>query len=54
MKKYVCDLCGWEYDPQVGYTEEGIDPGTPFEDLPEDFVCPECGAGKEDFSPVDE
>ena len=53
MKKYVCDVCGWVYDPQQGVPEEGIDQGTPFENLPEDFVCPECGAGKEDFSPVE-
>jgi rubredoxin len=51
MKKYVCDVCGWVYDPEQGLPEEGIEPGTPFEDLPDDFVCPECGVGKEDFSP---
>ena len=50
-KKYVCEICGWVYDPAVGLPEEGIAPGTPFEDLPEDFVCPDCGVGKEDFSP---
>ena len=48
--KYVCDVCGWEYDPAVGIPEEGIAPGTPFEELPEDFVCPLCGVGKDDFS----
>ena len=53
MKKYICDICGWEYDPEVGYPEENIPSGTSFEDLPEDFTCPECGAGKEDFSPED-
>ncbi len=53
MKKYVCNVCGWVYDPKVGLPEEGIDPGTSFEDLPEDFVCPECGAGKDEFSPED-
>ena len=47
--KYVCELCGWEYDEEVGSPENGIEPGTSFEDLPEDFVCPLCGAGKEDF-----
>ena len=53
MKKYVCDVCGWEYDPAVGDPENGIEPGTAFEDLPEDWVCPLCGVGKDDFSPVD-
>ena len=53
MKKYVCDTCGWEYDPEVGDPENGIEPGTAFEDLPDDFVCPLCGVGKEDFSPED-
>lgn len=50
MKKYVCDTCGWEYDPEVGYPEGGIEPGTAFEDLPDDFECPLCGVGKSEFS----
>lgn len=49
MKKYVCTLCTWEYDPEVGVPEAGIAPGTAFEDLPEDFVCPVCMAGKDAF-----
>lgn len=49
MKKFVCTVCGWEYDEAEGYAEGGILPGTAFEDLPEDFVCPLCGVGKEDF-----
>ena len=53
MKKYVCDLCGWEYDPEQGLPEENISPGTSFEELPEDFTCPECGAGKESFSIIE-
>jgi rubredoxin len=53
MKKYVCDLCGWVYDPAIGDPENDIAPGTAFEDIPEDWVCPECGAGKEDFSPAE-
>ena len=53
MKKYVCDLCGWEYDPEVGVPEQGIEPGTAFEDLPEDFECPLCVVGKDQFSPED-
>ena len=47
---HECDLCGYEYDPAVGDPENGIPPGTPFEDLPDDWECPICGAGKEDFS----
>lgn len=52
MEKYVCNVCGWEYDPAAGVPGEGIEPGTSFADLPDDFVCPECGAGKDDFSPA--
>ena len=51
--KYVCALCGWEYDEETGSPENGIEPGTAFEDLPEEFVCPLCGAGKEDFEKAD-
>lgn len=51
MKKYVCTLCGYVYDPAEGDSEYGIDPGTAFEDLPEDWVCPICGATKDDFEP---
>ena len=47
---YVCNVCGWVYDETVGDPENGIAAGTKFEDLPEDFVCPLCGVGKEDFS----
>lgn len=50
MKKYTCNVCGWEYDPEVGIPEQGVTPGTPFEELPEDFVCPFCGVGKDDFT----
>ncbi len=50
MDKYVCDLCGWTYDPAVGDPDNGIAPGTAFEDLPDDFVCPICGATKDQFS----
>ena len=49
MKKYECDLCGWVYDPATGDDEYDIAPGIAFEDLPDDFECPLCGAGKEDF-----
>ena len=50
MKKYVCDVCGWEYDEAEGAPEYGIAPGTKFEDLPDDFECPLCGVSKENFS----
>ena len=50
MKKYACDVCGWEYDEAVGDPEHGIAPGTKFEDLPADFECPLCGVGKDQFS----
>jgi rubredoxin len=53
MKKYVCDVCGYIYDPEVGDPDSGIEPGMSFEDLPDDWVCPDCGAGKDDFSPAD-
>ena len=48
--KYVCDACGWEYDEALGDPDNGIAPGTKFEDLPEDFECPVCGVGKDMFS----
>ena len=51
MKKYVCDVCGWVYDPEVGDPDNGIQPGTAFEDLAVDWGCPECGVGTEYFSP---
>ena len=50
MKKYICDVCGWIYDPEVGDPHSGIAPGTRFEDIPDDWECPECGVGKDDFS----
>lgn len=53
MQKYECDLCAWVYDPAKGDPDGGIAPGTPFEDIPDDWVCPLCGASKEDFSPID-
>lgn len=49
MKKYICEPCGYEYDPEIGDPDAGIAPGTAFEDLPEDWVCPICGMGKEVF-----
>ncbi len=52
MKKYVCSVCGWEYDEASGMPDQGIEPGTKFEDLPDDFVCPLCGVGKDMFNEV--
>jgi len=49
MKKYVCTLCGYVYDPEVGDEGGGGAPGAAFEDLPGDWVCPLCGATKEQF-----
>ncbi len=49
MRIYVCELCGYEYDPEQGDVENGIVERTDFEDLPADWVCPLCGASKEDF-----
>lgn len=53
MKKYVCDVCGWEYDPTKGVEEAGIASGTSWENVPVDFVCPLCGVGKDEFSPAE-
>ena len=53
MKKYGSDVCGYVYDPAVGDPDNGIAAGTAFEALPEDWVCPECGAGKSEFSPME-
>jgi rubredoxin len=49
MNKWECTACGYVYDPAVGDPENGVPPGTAFEDLPEDWVCPQCGVGKEFF-----
>lgn len=51
MKKYICELCGYIYDPEVGDPDSGIAPGTPFEEIPDDWACPLCGAEKSDFAP---
>ena len=49
MKKYICKICGWIYDEAQGDPDNGIAPGTKFEDLPADYICPMCGAGKDEF-----
>lgn len=53
MDKYICTVCDWVYDPEIGDPEHGIAPGTKFEDIPDDWVCPLCGVGKEDFEEID-
>ena len=50
MKKYICTVCQWVYDPEIGDPEQGIEPGVAFEDLPEDFECELCGVDKSNFS----
>ncbi len=52
MTKLECSACGYIYDPEKGDPDGGIAPGTPFEDIPADWVCPICGLGKDAFSPI--
>ena len=54
MRKYECKACGWIYDETIGDPDGGILPGTPFEDIPTDWVCPLCGVGKDDFEELEE
>lgn len=49
MDRYKCTVCGYIYDPEVGEPSVGIEPGIPFNDLPADYICPVCGAGKEEY-----
>lgn len=51
MGKYICEVCGYIYDPTKGDPDNGIPAGTKFADLPEDWVCPLCGVGKSEFHP---
>ena len=53
MKKWQCIVCGWIYDEAEGYEDEGIAPGTAWDDVDEDFICPECGVGKADFEMIE-
>jgi rubredoxin len=53
MKKYLCNVCGYIYDPAVGDEDNHVSPGTSFENLPDGWECPLCGAGKDAFSPID-
>jgi len=54
MAKYECTVCGYIYDPGLGDPDGGIKPGTPFEEIPDDWVCPICGASKDQFEKVKE
>jgi len=54
MKKYICTSCDYIYDPEIGDPESGIKAGTAFEDLPDDWECPDCGVKKEDFEPLED
>jgi rubredoxin len=49
MQRWVCTICQYVYDPETGDPDHGIEPGTAFEDIPDDWVCPVCGAGKDMF-----
>lgn len=53
MDKYVCTVCGYVYNPEKGDPDSGVKLGTAFEDLPDDWVCPVCGVGKEEFEKVE-
>lgn len=53
MQKYECTACAYIYDPAEGDATQDIEPGTAFEDLPDDWVCPDCGVGKDLFEPID-
>ncbi len=52
MSKYKCMVCGYIYDPEKGDPDNGVEPGTAFESLPEDWICPECSVGKENFEKI--
>ncbi len=53
MEKYKCVVCGYIYDPAEGDASGGVAPGTSFSELPADYICPVCGAGKDEFEPYD-
>ncbi len=50
MEKYICDVCGYVYDPEAGDPDNDVQAGTSFADVPDSWLCPLCGAGKSDFS----
>ena len=53
MQKYQCTVCSYVYDPEEGDPDNGVEPGTAFEDIPDDWTCPECGVSKDLFEPID-
>ncbi|HKL50951.1 MAG TPA: rubredoxin [Wenzhouxiangellaceae bacterium] len=53
FKKWMCVVCGWIYDEEMGDPDSGLAPGTRWDEVPESWVCPDCGAGKEDFEMVE-
>ena len=53
MSRYKCTICGYVYDPAIGDEENGVDAGTAFEDLPDGWTCPECGASQDQFESID-
>lgn len=54
MEKWICTVCGYVYDPAQGDPANGVQPGTKFEDIPAEWVCPDCGVGKDQFEKVEE
>jgi rubredoxin len=54
MEKWQCTVCGYIYDPEIGDPENGVEPGTMFDDLRDGWVCPECGADKSQFEKIEE
>lgn len=54
MKKYICEVCGYVYDPSIGDPEHGIPAGTPWEEVPEDYICPVCSVDKGQFEAMKE
>jgi rubredoxin len=52
MNKWKCIVCAYVYDPALGDPENGVEPGTPFEEIPEDWICPLCAAGKDEFEEI--
>ena len=52
MAKYTCTVCGYIYDPKIGDPDHGVKPGTPFEQVPDSWVCPDCGVGKDMFEKI--
>ncbi len=53
MKKWQCIVCGWIYDEAAGSPEDGLEPGTTWDEIPDDWECPDCGVGKDEFEMVE-